>query len=333
VNAALAFAAFAWVAAGQAWKPLTSGATVSLRGISAVNENVAWASGAKGTFLKTTDGGRTWAVQTMPGAADLDFRDVEALDERTVYLLSSGAGPLSRIYKTSNGGESWALLHTNLDPKGFLDCMAFWDETHGIVVGDPAGGRFTILTTSDGVTWRKRQGPKANSGEGAFAASGSCVFTRGTREVWFGTGGAGGARVFHSTDGGETWSVAQTPVRHDSANAGIFSLAFADGRYGIAVGGDYTKPEDSTGNFAITEDGGKTWKASASGPSGYRSAVVHLEGARWIAVGTPGADLSRDGGRSWFPIDGAGYDAMSSRAGFAVGPNGAVARFLMELDK
>jgi photosystem II stability/assembly factor-like uncharacterized protein len=94
--------------AAQSWQPQQSGTTASLRGISAVNANVAWASGSKGTFLKTTDGGSTWIARTMPGAADLDFRDVEAIDERTVYLLSAGSGPQSRITRPptrANGGR------------------------------------------------------------------------------------------------------------------------------------------------------------------------------------------------------------------------------------
>src|SRR5262249_34796425 len=118
--------------AAQSWQPQQSGTTASLRGVSALNANVVWASGSKGTFRKTTDGGATWQAATMPGAADLDFRDVEVIDERTVYLLSAGNGPQSRIYKTTNAGESWSLLYTNPDPVGFWDCMSFWDASHGI---------------------------------------------------------------------------------------------------------------------------------------------------------------------------------------------------------
>ena len=75
------------------------------------------------------------------------------------------------------------------------------------------------------------------------------MFTRGTREAWFGTGGLGGGRVFHSEDGGQTWSVAKTPIRHDSASAGIFSLAFSDALHGVAVGGDYMKPDESARQY------------------------------------------------------------------------------------
>jgi photosystem II stability/assembly factor-like uncharacterized protein len=264
----------------------------------------------------------TWRDVAPRGVADVDFRDVEMIDERAVFLMSSGQGPQSRIYKTADGGASWMLLTTNLEPKGFWDCMSFWDPTHGIIVGDPVDGRFTIMITSDGATWQKIKGPSANKDEGAFAASGTCVFTRGTREAWFGTGGLGGARVFHSEDGGQTWSIAKTPIRHDSASAGIFSLAFSDALHGVAVGGDYMKPEDATANIAITNDGGKTWVApSGPSPAGYRSAV-----ADGTATGTSGTDASKDVGQTWAKSADAGYNAISGK--WMVGPSGRVATLM-----
>jgi photosystem II stability/assembly factor-like uncharacterized protein len=200
--------------------------------------------------------------------------------------------------------------------------MSFWDATHGIIVGDPVDGRFTIMTTSDGATWQKIKGPSANKDEGAFAASGTCVFTRGTREAWFGTGGLGGARVFHSEDGGQTWSVAKTPIRHDSASAGISSLAFSEASDGVAVGGDYMKPDESPGTIAITSDGGKTWSSGAL--PGYRSSVVYIGIAVWFSTGIGGSDLSM-GGKTWGPYTTEGFNAFSNT--WAVGSSGKIAKF------
>ncbi|HEY2845425.1 MAG TPA: hypothetical protein VGJ09_17310 [Bryobacteraceae bacterium] len=310
------------VAAAQSWQPQESGTKSNLRGVSAVNGKIAWASGSKGVVLKTTDGGITWRPTGPAGVADLDFRDIEAVDERTVYLMGAGPGPQSRIYKTKDAGLSWMLLATNLEPKGFWDCMSFWDPTHGIIVGDPVDGRFEILTTSDGMTWQSLKGPSANKDEGAFAASGTCVFTRGTREAWFGTGGIGGARVFHSEDSGQSWSIAKTPIRHDSPNAGIFSLAFSDARHGIAVGGDYMKPDEFAGTMAITNDGGKAWTAGSL--PGYRSSVTYMASADiWFATGTGGTDYSVDGGNTWRIWATGDFNAFSG--GWAVGSKGSIA--------
>jgi len=312
------------------WVSQTSNTSVALRGVSAVNEKIAWAGGAKGTFLRTTDGGATWVPSIVPGAADADFRGLRALSEKSAYLLSSGTGPLSRLYKTGDGGVKWDLLMVNPNPTGFWDAIAMWDPLHGILLGDPVNGRFAIWTTSDGDTWVAQKGPPALPQEGAFAASNTSLFVRGAREAWFGTGGAGGGRVFHSDDGGKSWTVAKAPLRHDSETAGVFSLAFSDARHGVAVGGDYMKPGEGAGTIAITEDGGKTWTAPASQLPGYRSAVVYLEDRKmWIATGTSGSDASLDGGRTWKSLGGGGYNAVSfaGSVGWAVGPGGAISIF------
>jgi photosystem II stability/assembly factor-like uncharacterized protein len=317
---------------GQLWTPQTSNTTASLRGVSVVSAKVAWASGTKGSFLITIDAGETWKAATVAGAADLDFRAIHAFDDQTAVLLSIGSGEKSRIYKTKNGGGTWDLLYTNPDPKGFFDAIAFWDASHGILLGDPVDGHFTVMTTDDGgETWKHEKTPAAQPKEGAFAASNSCLFVIGLHEVWFGTSGA---RVFHSSDGGKKWSVSTTPIRNDSASAGIFSLVFLNPLYGIAVGGDYSKPEDAAHTIAITEDGGKKWAAPEGSPSGFRSAITYLADLKmWIATGTSGSDVSTDKGKTWKQFDKGNYNAMSfllSYAGWAVGPKGAVARFGVE---
>jgi photosystem II stability/assembly factor-like uncharacterized protein len=312
--------ACASLVSAQSWTPQQSGTTADLRGVSAVSSKVVWAGGTKGTFLESTDNGSTWRAASVPGAADLDFRGVQGIDAKTAFLLSSGPGEKSRIYKTVDAGTNWRALQINPDPKGFWDAIAMWDPMHGIVLGDPINGRFTIYTTSDGVTWQPQKGPPASSNEGAFAASNSCLIVHGAHEAWFGTGGQSGARVFHSEDGGKTWSAAKTPIRHDSENAGIFSLAFSDSLHGIAVGGDYKDAQTARDTLTLTDDGGKTWRA-ASAPFGYRSAAAYIPSARkWVVTGPDGSDWSADR-LTWTQFSG-GYNAISLP--WAVGPAGAI---------
>ena len=298
-----------------------------------MGDRVAWASGSGGTYLATADGGATWRAATVPGAETLDFRDVHAVDARTAYLLASGPGEKSRIYKTTDAGAHWTLQFTNPDPKGFFDAISFWHVRHGILLGDPVDGEFVILTTVDGGEhWLPKRTLPALPNEGAFAASGTCLIVRGRHEASFATGGPGGARVFHSQDGGRTWTVAQTPVRKDAPSAGIFSLAFSDSRHGIAVGGDYTKPAESEHNIAVTSDGGRTWITPAgSHPNGYRSAIAFVPDKRiWIVVGPTGSDISYDDGKNWKLFDTGAFNAVSfvsSKFGWAVGPNGRLAEF------
>ena len=72
--------------------------TESLRGVSAVSRQVAWASGTHGTYLRTLDGGRTWTPAQVPDAGALDFRAVVAFSADEAFLMSAGPGDQSRIY-------------------------------------------------------------------------------------------------------------------------------------------------------------------------------------------------------------------------------------------
>src|ERR1017187_5638064 len=168
--------AAASVALAQTWVAQSSGTTASLRGVSAVSPAVVWASGAGGAYLRTLDGGAIWHAAVVPGAGDPDFRSVRALDSHTAWLMSSGPGTKSRIYRTADGGAHWSPLYTNRDASGFFDALAFWDALRGVVLGDPVDGQFVILTTEDGgQTWQRRKLPPALPNEGAFAADISLV--------------------------------------------------------------------------------------------------------------------------------------------------------------
>ena len=253
---AIAFGAALSGLVAPRWSPLTSGVAATLRGVSAVSDTVAWASGSGSTVLRTADGGQTWQALTVT-TERLDFRDVDAIDARTAYLLSIGTGPASRIYKTTDAGATWTLQYTNPEPKGFLDAMAFWDATHGIVVGDSIDGAFSILLTADGgKTWTPAPAtglPPALAGEGAFAASGTNVAVHGANDAWFATGAASKARVLHTRDRGRSWTIADTPLIA-GASAGAFSIAFRDANHGVVVGGDYQKEAEAIDNVAITSE-------------------------------------------------------------------------------
>ncbi len=223
------------------------------------------------------DAGRErWENRTIPGGGELDFRDVEALDADTVLVMSAGTGAASRIYRTTDGGATWKLLHTNPDPEGFYDAMAFWDSRRGLLLGDPVHGHFVVRMTDDGgVTWRDPTPgmiPMALPGEGAFAASGSCLTVRkGGAEAWFVTGGARMSRVFRTSNGAVSWNSSAGPVPAGNPSSGLFSVAFLDAPRGFVSGGDYKQPDLEALNGARTEDGGRTWKAAPIGETGFYS--------------------------------------------------------------
>ena len=315
----------------------TSGVTQRLRGVSAVSEKVAWASGAGATVLRTGDGGVTWQKLSVTPEA-LDFRDIDAVDAQTAYVMSIGNGPASRIYKTTDAGKTWNLQFKNDDPKAFLDAMSFWDANHGIAFGDSVDKQFYILTTSDGVTWSRvppANLPPAQGNEGAFAASGTNIAVFGKSHAWIGTGAAAKSRVLRTTDGGHSWQVADTPLA-SGPSAGIFSIAFRDAKHGVIVGGDYRKEQEAVDNLAMTNDGGATWTL-VKGLSGFRSLVAYVPGMKkptLIAVGPAGADYSLDDGKTWKPIEGPGFDTFSfapgKQLGWAAGAQGKIAQLNFE---
>lgn len=331
---ALATSLIGTLFAGAQWTPQNAGLDTRLRGVSAVSEKVAWASGASGTVLRTIDGGATWLVRNPPDAIKLDFRDVDAISERVAYVLSIGPGDASRIYKTSNGGGTWQLQFTNPDPKAFFDAMAFWDANRGVAFSDSVDGRFVIITTRNGGrTWSRVPQdalPPALPNEGAFAASGTNVAVHGKDHVWIATGAAAKSRVLRSSDGGRTWAISDTPLA-SGPSSGAFSIAFRDALHGIVVGGDYKKEGEAVDNVAVTSDGGATWSAS-QGLSGFRSVVAPVPGAArsWIAVGPSGADISLDDGRSWQRIEGPGFHTFSFTprrpVGWGAGERGTIAK-------
>ncbi len=330
---------------------LNAHTSAGLRGVDALSDQVAWASGSDGTVLRTTDGGASWKTCRVPeGAQKLDFRGVQAFDAETAVVMASGKGPLSAIYRTRDGCATWKMVFRNPDALGFFDALKKVTSRQMYLLGDPVDGRFAIFHSADqGETWAIADDPgrEAPQDTGAFAASNSSFASLGNT-LMFGTGATANdaARVYRTrakcpekpAPGQEVscpieWLYAQVPVGAGDVSAGVFSLASraASNQRGqmktivVAVGGDYAKPDAAGANAATSIDGGEHWTAAAKGPAGYRSAVVYDQAkARWIAVGPTGVDVSSDDGKNWSPVPGAGSGWNAVSLPFVVGAKGAV---------
>jgi photosystem II stability/assembly factor-like uncharacterized protein len=315
----------------------TSGVTAVLQAISPVNDSVVWVTGHEGVILRTVNGGRAWERLPAPGGDSLQFRDVYARSADTAFVLSAGPGPLSRIYRTTDGSATWQRQFINRDSSAFYDCFDFWDARIGIVVSDAVDGHLVLRATSDGgARWDQLPAaatPAAQPGEGAFAASGTCLVVGSPHLAWVGTGAAGEGKVYRSTDGGRTWAVARLPFGHGSPSAGVMTLAFRDAWHGTALGGDIGAPDSSEGTVALTTDGGRTWTRGGrllfAGPV-YGSAYVRASRpALLVAVGPKGLAISRDDGRSWTLLSREDYWAVAfagAGVGWAVGAHGRISR-------
>lgn len=319
----------------------TSDVSVRLQAVSAVNESVIWASGLGGTYVRTTDGGNSWASGVIAGADSLQFRDIHAVDANTAYLLSAGPGEASRIYKTVDGGTTWALQYMNREPTAFFDCMDFWDDSSGVAFSDAVNGEFIIITTVNGRDWTRVPSaniPPALPGEGSFAASGTCITVHGDSVAWFGTGASQRARVFKTPDRGATWTVHETPVVSGSVS-GIAAVAFRDAAHGVVGGGQIDEPDQYSDNVASSADGGLTWMLAARPTfTGAVYGLGYVPGApgTLVAVGPKGAAYSTDDAATWNPLDTLEYwsvDFASPSAGWLVGPDGRIVRVSLPSDE
>ncbi len=334
--------------ASAQWQMLDAHTTADLRGIESLSQGVAWASGSNGTVLRSEDGGLMWQIcATPPGAEHLDFRGVQAFDNNIAVVMSSGPGDLSRLYETTDGCQTWKLVFSNPDPKGFWD--ALWvapDSATLFVLGDPVDGRFRLFSAAiDAHTGKLQKFTRGSGavilaapGESAFAASNSLLAASGAEGFSFVTGGSRSEIVSASHGTGHETDFSRVPLPFAScASCGAFAVAAGPSWPGhkasvVVVGGDYAHPEDSSRTAAFGDPRGGRFRLSQSPPHGYRSAVGYDAAARaWITVGPNGTDISHDQGRSWSALKPGPGDAPDAdqhwnalSLPYAVGPHGRI---------
>jgi photosystem II stability/assembly factor-like uncharacterized protein len=330
-------------ARAQSWSTLNSGPDTNLRGISAAKipsteSIVIWASGSHGVILRSLDDGVTWSHLSVPGQPELDFRGIVAFNDKAAYLMSSGAGNKSRIYKTIDGGATWDLQYTDVNNALFLDSIACSSVTSCFALGDPMNGKFLIVQTTDGRRWNPlppQNLPTVLDKEGAFAASNSNLLVESENELLIVTGGLA-ARALHTTDGGKSWTASPVPIAADNATSGIFAIAHVDNGRLIAVGGDYANAGIALRVAAFSDDHAKTWQSPAQQPAGYRSSVVPLDAQILVTAGPNGSDISRDAGLHWTPFSSLALNALfklDAQHIYAAGPKATIAQFISTASK
>ncbi|QTE23149.1 WD40/YVTN/BNR-like repeat-containing protein [Polaribacter cellanae] len=283
----------------------------SIRAIQAVDSVSVFYAGSNGDVGFTTNSGTLWNALHIKYQDSVvpHFRSL-AFNGDSYFALSIGNPAL--LYKISEGNST--LVYKEQDEKVFYDALSFFDDNlHGIAIGDPTKNCASIIITEDGgETWHKipcDNLPKIEKDEAFFAASNTNIATIGST-VWIASGG-GKARVLKSTNYGKSWQIFETPFVQGNGPQGIYSIDLYDENNGIAVGGDYSKPQENIANKAITTDGGKTWTIVADGKSpNYKSCVQYVpntNGKEVFAVGKTGVSFSNDGGKTWKDISKESY--------------------------
>ena len=285
---------------------LEQGKPTSIRGLSVVDDSVAWISGSRGTIAITRNGGRDWAWSQVKGFEKSDFRDIEAFSDKEAVIMSSGTPAL--ILKTVDGGASWQTKYNNADTTYFFDAMDFTGKKHGLILGDPIKDTFLIMETKDGgETWKPfKNSPDALPGEAAFAASGTCFRAIGNM-LYISSGGTN-ARLITYDDKKQSWIYAALPVTHGQASEGAFSLAIGQNN-GLIVGGDYAHDKKTDSLTAIqTLSPASTFKSASKEPAGFQSSVEFLNSDTFLSTGTSGSNITTDGGNTWTKIDEISYN-------------------------
>lgn len=305
-----------------------SGVQASFRGVSVVDNEIAWVSGSTGTVGKTTDGGKSWSFQTVKGFEQVDFRSLYGFDENKA--LVANAGSPGHILLTSDGGKSWKTVYSNEHEAAFFDGVDFWDANEGIIYGDPIDGKMLLLKTHDGgMSWVPvAHPPTLAEGEASFAASGTGIRCIGKNRAVISTGGVK-SRLWISYDRGDNWETIEAPIVQGKNTTGIYSFAVT-GASIILVGGDYTDDKIATGHNLYSGDFGQAWKVPTSTTRGYRECVEFVTKKQVVAVGPSGMDMSNDGGKNWSALnDEQGFHVVrKARKGsviIAAGGNGQIA--------
>jgi photosystem II stability/assembly factor-like uncharacterized protein len=319
------------------WQKMPEITTANFRAISVTSKNI-WLPASNGTFLKTDEKGE-WKALPVEKGVELDFRDIHAIDDKTAIIVSAGEAEKgsAKIYRTSDGGISWKIVYQTMQKGVFLDAIDFWDKQNGIVLSDPINGRFFMLKTSDGGKTWKQINPEfiapIQEGEAAFAASGTSLVTVGKNRAFFCTGGGKYARVYRTTNQGNTWVAVKTPMPAGKTN-GLFGLNFWDENHGIAIGGDYQEITKGGLNVLLTSNGGKSWAlVSETQPIGFKECVTVFNKKILIAVGPSGTCFSKDFGKTWKEIDRTPFHAIAvfKNEIWAVGAKGNIAKFTGKL--
>ena len=290
--------------------------------IAIVDANTVWTfaydGSGGGTYpqivSRTTNGGTTWTTAniTGPGTNAL-ISDLAAVNSTTAWVITApfAAGPLAnKIYKTTDGGTSWASQTVGFTAPSFGNQIYFWDANEGWACGDPLGGSYEMYKTMNGgATWTAVANRPASIGDYSYVGLKEVV----GNTIWF---GSDIGRIFRSSDRGLNWTSYFSPVTDfggvtTPGSSGVMAYKDANNGLLIAVDGADAVPTTSAVLYNTT-DGGATWlPVTPTGPW-YFGDITYVPGtantyvSTGINSGAPnfmGSSYSTDGGLTWTSID------------------------------
>jgi hypothetical protein len=220
-----------------------------------------------------------------------DYMAFNAPQTEGVPLYASGhpsTGGNTGLIKSTDGGETWQVVATVLDPPVDFHAMAVGKSDANTIIGYDSGGRGLFKSTDAGKTWEKLDGPGDYVAALAMSPSDPNLVFAGT-----------GQGLFQSTDGGASWS-----QLNQYKGIGVLALAFdADGNlyasseeFGLARSLDLGKtwegigrPPDrlTTTSIVLDSQNKIIYVAGYASPQGYQEVFsADLEGSDWQLIGT-----------------------------------------------
>ena len=276
---------------------------ISIRAIQIWDGKV-WYSGTDSKFGYVSLKDSADKTQLVLSDKKLQFRTLSQ-DKNAFYLINiESPAHFFRIDKKTLKSQ---IIHTDNDKNAFYDALKF---SNGMFYTFSDPNEDLNLKFLGFNFWKGKfvnkiyTEPKLNDGEAAFAANNSNI-AASKKYIWIATGGKS-SRIFRLDRTAKKFKIFETPFIQGTSSQGMYSLDFYKDKFGIAVGGDYTKQSENINNIATTNDGGETWQIQASGKnSGYKTCVKirpKSKGKDIIAVGDQNIEFSQDYGKSWTKI-------------------------------
>ncbi len=277
------------------WHTIPLPTTASFRALKSHQRDI-WISGSKGTYIHSQDEGNSWEVKQVPGAENLDFRDLVILNKKEIILMSAGPSEkgAAKLYKTKDGGQTWELLFDIKEPNYFFDAIA-WDykKRIGFLLSDPIDRKFVLYKIlNNGAKIEPinlTHFPTLLPREAAFAASGSSIlWLNNTLQII--SGGGNKARIFKSINTDLTnWEITNNEIPADTSS-GFFSIAAKNKTHFWVAGGNYLKIDSSEIPIMESNDAGKNWSPIENPlPKNYYIEKVIWSNPYWIVTGPAGS--------------------------------------------
>jgi photosystem II stability/assembly factor-like uncharacterized protein len=216
--------------------------------------------------ITTSNAGASWVVHQPSSVGRYGFTSIKCLAPATCYATALlGAAPVvgGAVYKSTDGGRSWALTYQKKTPKN--PAFRFSDVTclttaHCLLTGTDGSTGFILSTTDGGKVWTNTRLPPQPAGGSILGID--CTGARACFAVQNTT-----ARVYKSNDGGVNWTALAIPSNfapYESNKATPTGLdAISCGSAQFCVAGGYIGHLDLQGTSQpfkwVTRNGGLTW--------------------------------------------------------------------------